>query len=612
MSSRPSSFASRIEAFPSPPVSTLVPPALSGLFKKVLALDQIFDHYQHILTATPEVSAKDFFDQALSQLKIQYQATSAQSVVLPSGPLVIVANHPFGVIEGMILCSQVFEQRPDAKLMANSLLSTFAPIRSHCIFVDPFGSTDSPRHNLAPLRQAIQWVRDGGALIVFPAGEVSHLTLDQRSVLDPPWSPTIARLVRKSEAGVVPVFFEGRNSGLFQVAGLAHPRLRTLLLPRECLNKQKSEVSFTIGKPIGFDHLTRFETDSQLIEYLRFRTYHLKHQLRPASITGLSQWSLFQHQPRPVSNQCFAPDQLALEVDQLDTSQKLAESGELAVYVAPFAQIPRVMQEIGRLRELTFRLTGEGTGLALDLDWFDQHYTHLFIWNQRTSEVVGAYRLARVDQILESKGVKGLYTSTLFRFSKTLFQHFPQALELGRSFVRPEYQKSFSPLLLLWKGIGAFVCQNPQYKYLLGAVSMSQDYTEISRQMLVHYLTRHESLPEIFPLIQPRHPFRPITSNSNFAVWAESIGSSLDVVSDFISQLEPDHKGVPVLVRQYLKLGGKLLGFNVDPGFHQALDGLILVDLTQTPRRNLERYLGKQETQAFLQYHSAKNDNVVE
>lgn len=612
MSSRLSSFVSQTESLSLRPVPQFIPRALSGWFKKMLALDQIFDHYQHILTANPEVSAKEFFDQALSHFKIQYQATSAQPVVFPSGPLVIVANHPFGAIEGMILCSQVFEQRPDARLMANSLLSTFAPIRSHCIFVDPFGAADSPRHNLAPLRQAIQWVRDGGALIVFPAGEVSHLTLDQRAVSDPPWSPTIARLIRKSEAVVVPVFFEGRNSNLFQAAGLAHPRLRTLLLPRECLKKQKTAVSFTVGRSIGFDHLTRFETDSQLIEYLRFRTYHLKHQNHPASVTRLSQWSLFQRQPKPVSSQQVAPDQLALEISRLDASQKLAESGELAVYAASFAHIPSVMHEIGRLRELTFRLTGEGTGLALDLDEFDHHYTHLFIWNQTTSEVVGAYRLARVDQILESKGIKGLYTSTLFRFSKTLFQHFPQVLELGRSFVRPEYQKSFSPLLLLWKGIGAFVCRHPQYKHLLGAVSMSRAYSDVSRQMLIRYLTHHESLPGLFPLVQPRHPFQPDDVPASFPAWAQSFDSSLEHVSDFISQIEPDHKGVPVLIRQYLKLGGKLLGFHVDPGFHQALDGLMLIDLTQTPRRNLERYLGKQETQAFLQYHSAKNDTVVE
>ncbi|HND20444.1 MAG TPA: GNAT family N-acyltransferase [Acidobacteriota bacterium] len=611
MSSRPSSFVSQTENLSLRPVPHFIPRALSGWFKKMLALDQIFDHYQHILTTNPEVSAKEFFDQALSHFKIQYQATSAEPVVFPSGPLVIVANHPFGVIEGMILCSQVFKQRPDARLMANSLLSTFTPIRSHCIFVDPFGTVDSPRHNLAPLRQAIQWVRDGGALIVFPAGEVSHLTLDQRAVSDPPWSPTIARLIRKSEAAVVPVFFEGRNSDLFQVAGLTHPRLRTLLLPRECLKKQKTEVSFTVGTSIGFDHLTRFETDSQLIEYLRFRTYHLKHQNQPASVIRLNQRSWFQRQPRPVSSQCFTRDQLALEISRLDASQKLAESGELAVYAASFAQIPSVMQEIGRLRELTFRLTGEGTGLALDLDQFDRHYTHLFIWNQTASEVVGAYRLARVDQILESNGMKGLYTSTLFRFSKTLFQHFPQALELGRSFVRPEYQKSFSPLLLLWKGIGAFVCQHPQYKHLLGAVSMSRAYSDVSRQMLVRYLTHHESLPGLFPLVQPRHPFQPGDLPASFPAWAQSFGSSLEHVSDFINQIEPDHKGVPVLIRQYLKLGGKLLGFNVDPGFHQVLDGLILIDLTQTPRRNLERYLGKQETQAFLQYHGAKNDTVT-
>jgi putative hemolysin len=250
------------------------------------------------------------------------------------------------------------------------------------------------------------------------------------------------------------------------------------------------------------------------------------------------------------------------------------------------------LREIGRLRELTFRAVGEGTGKSLDLDRFDGEYLHLFVWNASRNEVVGAYRLAGTDV------VRNLYTATLFKYDQRFLDETGPALELGRSFVRGEYQKGFAPLLALWKGIGVWVARNPRYKILFGPVSISNQYQAVSRELMVAFLERRTSVRDWAGLVSngnslPRRSGRLTLPQSGFDV---------EDLSDVISDLEPSRNGIPVLLRQYLKLGGKLLGFNVDPEFSNALDGLILVDLCKTEPRLLERYLGKRAAAEFLSY----------
>jgi putative hemolysin len=273
----------------------------------------------------------------------------------------------------------------------------------------------------------------------------------------------------------------------------------------------------------------------------------------------------------------------------------------LSAYLATAADIPTVLAEIGRLREVTFRAAGEGTGKAVDLDEFDPHYLHLFVWHEAKGEVVGAYRMAGTDQVPSHFGLSRLYTASLFEYGPAFLDRIGPALELGRSFVRAEYQRGFAPLLLLWKGIGAYVAQNPRYKILFGPVSISNQYQSVSRELIVSYLERHASLRDWVGLVSTRNPFRP--SRRLVRGTMPETGFDVEDLSAVVSDIEPTRAGVPVLLRQYLKLGGKLLGFNVDPKFSNALDGLILVDLTKTEPRLLERYLGKSEATRFLVFH---------
>jgi putative hemolysin len=284
------------------------------------------------------------------------------------------------------------------------------------------------------------------------------------------------------------------------------------------------------------------------------------------------------------------PALMAREVAALGADHFLLCAGDLEVYIAPALPIPNVLQEIGRLREITFRGVGEGTGKAADLDRFDAEYLHLFLWNVARTEIVGAYRLAATD------AVQSLYTASLFRFDERFLDRIGPALELGRSFIRIEYQRTFAPLLALWKGIGVWVARHPEYRVLFGPVSISNQYQRVSQELIVAFLERRASLREWMELVSSRMPFRP--ARVSFP------RTELDVqdLSDAVADLEPGGAGVPVLLRQYLKLGGKLLGFNVDPEFSNALDGLILVDLTKTEPRLLERYLGKGPAEKFLKY----------
>jgi putative hemolysin len=298
-----------------------------------------------------------------------------------------------------------------------------------------------------------------------------------------------------------------------------------------------------------------------------------------------------------------APASLAAEVGQLPAEQLLLTSGPYRVYYAHAGQIPSLLQEIGRLREITFRAVGEGTGRAIDLDRFDAHYLHLFVWQGATQEVVGAYRLGRTDRILASQGQKGLYTATLFNFAAEFLQGIQPALELGRSFVRQEYQKNYAALLLLWKGIGRYLVQRPQYQYLFGPVSISNAYNEFAQGLLATWLSMHRFLPELAPYIRPKYPFLLHPDRNEELRLALAGTEAVEDLSALLAEVDPHRRGVPVLLRQYLKLGGKILGFNRDPHFNQALDGLILVDLRQTPAPVLQRYMGKEGWVRFAACH---------
>jgi putative hemolysin len=300
----------------------------------------------------------------------------------------------------------------------------------------------------------------------------------------------------------------------------------------------------------------------------------------------------------------IAPTLLKAEVEALPKEQHLVCSGPYTVVYARAAQIPWCLQEIGRLRELTFRAVGEGTGKASDIDLYDAYYLHLFIWDSEAGMIVGAYRLGLVDEIHAHFGKRGLYTQSLFAYSTRFLNILGPAIELGRSFVRAEYQRSYAPLMLLWRGIGRFILRSPKYAVLFGPVSISNRYAAVSRELMVEFLSTNNMEASVARYVKPRRPFRGRRPTKWDGVDSASL-KSIEDLSRAIERIEVDQKGVPILLKQYLKLGGRLLCFSSDKAFNDALDGLTMIDLRNSDPRMLSRYMGEDGVAAFLGYHGA-------
>lgn len=600
---------------------SLAKPALSG----ALRLADFNRGYAEIKSVYGD---EDFLTSLLDWLEIACEPDETALARIPAeGPCLVVSNHPYGAIEGVILAWVLGKVRPDARLMANYILGMIPEMRPHLILVDPFGATESAQKNIGPLKQSVRWLKDGHMLGVFPAGEVSSFNFSTRSVTDPAWSPTVARIARMAKADVLPIHFPGGNGTLFNLLGLIHPRLRTLMLPRELLNKRGASIVPRIGEVVPYARLAEFADDRTMIDYLRLRTYSLADAAktpRPgarglakaaivkaaASIQGVTKVAPGKKEPAKLVR-AIAPGALRHEVEALPKDRLLAESGALRVFWMRRREAPLLMREIGRLRELTFREVGEGSGKPLDVDRFDAHYDQIVLWNHETGEVVGGYRVGRTDEIIERFGPRGLYTSTLFKYKRPLLDKITPALEMGRSFIRKEYQRSYAPLLLLWKGIGRYACRLGRYKTLFGPVSISKEYLALSREVMVRWLEtagQSEEASVLADLVRPKSPPR-LVNMRRLGCSDELLLAikDLEAMTELVSELEADRKGAPVLLRQYLKLGGKILAFNVDKAFGDCIDGLILVDLTQTERKTLDRYMGKDEAAAFLANHGANH-----
>ena len=583
-------------------------PVIGISLERLLGLDRLNRAYvrlSHRLHTSGSCPA-EVFHLALEILGVTYAVSGADRArIAAEGPLVVVANHPFGGLEGLILGDILCGIRPDVMVLGNYLLKRVPGVEGYIIPVDPFQSRNSVIANRTGLKTALRWLNNGGLLATFPAGEVSSFDPRWRRVQDPPWSAHIGGMLQRTGAAALPVYFPGRNSLAFQLLGLVHPLLRTAMLPRELLNKARQTIPVHIGKPITRHQLRRFTSDAQRVAYLRAATYFLANREPHAYPNQGTALDGSRHMP-PDRKPVVRPEPKNLwekEVDRLPARQCLVEQGAYAVYIADAWQIPHLLREIGRLREITFREVSEGTGASIDIDDFDSYYRHLFLWHTRHKELVGAYRLGVTDRILTARGPAGLYTHQLFKFKPELIVRLEHAIEFGRSFIRPEYQKKFHSLMLLWKGIGQFVARYPRNNILFGAVSISQDYHKVSRNLMVRFLKENRFDRQLSRLVTPRNPYRSRRIEGISRHLLRSSFRDITDVSVLISEIEKDGKGIPVLLRQYLNLNGRFLSFNVDKMFSDVVDGLLVVDLKQSDPRLLKRFMGVKGFERFMSYH---------
>jgi putative hemolysin len=569
----------QIESLPHTPLRRAAIAAARPFLSWLLRLDDCRAVYQHTQRAPIDTP---FEIRALDALDIRPVCPPADVASIPAhGPLLIAANHPHGAVDGLVLASVIRQARPDVRVLANHLLSRIPELADLCFFVDPFGGPTAAARSRAGLRAAHLWLRRGGALIAFPAGEVAHDRQPDGSYSDSLWLPTIGRMALATCARVLPAFIAGTNTKWFHAAGRVHASFRTALLARELLNMSGQNVSVRMGPPLTAADLSGVAPDSvSATQAIRDSVERLAH--RTPAITGFDR-----------------ADAVAADIARVPVESCLVESGTFQVFCAEARQIPAALREIGRLRETTYRAVGEGTGRHLDLDAYDGRYLHLFLWDRARRQIVGAYRIGRTDHITATEGVDGLYTRTLFRYDQRLIARLSPALELGRSFVRSEYQKNYNALLLLWKGIGRFVVRHPEYRVLFGTVSISSRYADSSHRLLMSFLLQNhldQDLAELVEAINPRaiNPSPPLQT---------AIPQSISEADRLVARAEADGKGVPILLRQYLKLNARLIGFNVDRQFGDALDALMMVDLAAVDPAILNRYLGRQETAQYLAVH---------
>ena len=519
----------------------------------------------------------------------------------PEGPLLIVANHPLGGLEGVVLARLLREFRPDTKVMTNELLTRIPELSEVFIGVDVLGDHNEKRasSNLKGLREASRHLNGGGALLIFPAGKVATYDREERRIKDQPWNRVVGSLARKSKCTCLPIYVNAKNSKLFYGLAAIHPLLRTMMLPRELSNKSGSPLRLQVGEPILNSDLLHLKGADDITNYLRLSTELLRpERQRSKTYEGVKF--------KPLKPAGF--DAIPQHLDKL-ADFKLLENERFDVFCVPFAELGPVMDVIGAAREVTFRAAGEGTGNEIDIDRFDPHYEHLFVWDREARTIVGGYRIGRVDDIVAKHGIDALYSRTLYRFTQSYLDKIGAPLEMGRSFVHPDYQRLPQALDLLWRGIGAYVAKNPRYHTLFGAVSISNEHSDLARAFMAEAMV--ESFRAEQQFLQGIEPVVPLKVSGK--VWSSRELQSLSHVSlinKLVGRCDPG-KALPTLLRHYLSLNGRFVCFSVNRVFNDSLDGLILVDLRKTPSKYLNRYLTKEGASRCLAVWSETGESMI-
>ncbi len=527
---------------------------------------------------------EDFIAALFAHLDLKLEVDPEDLERVPrEGGVAIVANHPYGAIDGLAMLHVLRHRRPDLKVMANFMLQQLEPLRDRFIGVNPFEQLTS-RSSFQGMRQARQHLADGGALGVFPAGEVSSYRKEVDAVADPRWKTPAIKLIRHAGVPVVPFWFDGANSLVFQILGMVHPGLRTLQLPREMLRMHGRSVRMRIGNPLTEKELAPFSSMDDLARFLRAKTYSIgsgvnvrREHFRPL---------FFPRRPKPVVPQGSLQDMQA-EVSRLG-DKRLNTQGEFDLFLAPSGRIPNILREIGRLREETFRTVGEGTNKALDLDEFDHYYDHLFLWDHEKHRVAGAYRVGDGRVIMDRYGKRGFYHNTLFKLGRPMHEVLARSFELGRSFIVPEYQRHRLPLFMLWRGLLLHVLANPGHQYLIGPVSISGEYSHFSRRLIMEFVEKHHWDASLAQHVKPRNRFHVGLDKEDGSALLEASGEDIKKLDQMIADVETSGSAVPVLLKRYLSLNAKIIGFNRDPRFNDSLDGLVVLDLTKVPQQVIE------------------------
>lgn len=591
--------------------------------KKVFNIDGINDLYNR----GKHLQCEPFLDYLIDDLGVDYEIHEEDLKRIPKeGPFIIISNHPLGALDGIILMHFMSKVRPDFKIMGNFLLQKIKPLEPMIIPVNPFETRKEVYSSLTGMRDALKLLRNGGCLGIFPAGEVSYRD-DESRVIDREWQESAMKLIKKSKVPVVPMFFRARNSNVFYRVAKLHPDFQTAMLPSEMMKKRTRPIQIRIGKPILQKQQDEHNTIEDYSAFLRKKTYMLSSyykQKRSLSevlknpsnidlkIPNLPSLSSSNRKVKDV----VAETDLKLLLQDIEALRKdeealLFTNNNYECFFSTAKQIPNILREIGRLREITFRAIGEGTNDEIDLDRFDNHYHHLFLWDKESNKIVGAYRMAIGSEVYEKYGINGFYIHELFNFEPEIHPFFKKCIEMGRAFVSAEYQQKPMPLFLLWRGIVHVTLRNPNQKFIIGGVSISNQFSDFSKSLMIEFMKSHYYDSTVAQYVKAKNEYKVKLKEEDKEFIFDESEADLNKFDKLIDELEPNMLRLPVLIKKYIKQNAKVIAFNVDPKFNDAIDGLMYIRVSDIPESTVRPVLEDIQAELDRKIESEKFDGSI-
>ncbi|MFV8280510.1 GNAT family N-acyltransferase [Christiangramia marina] len=531
----------------------------------------------------------DFIDSILNEFEIDFDIPEKDLKRIPKdGSFITVSNHPLGGIDGMILMKLVLEKRPDYKVIANFLLHRLDPLRPYILPVNPFEDHKDAKSSLGGMKRSIAHIKAGNALGIFPAGEVST-SKDKHLIVDKPWEPSAMKLIQKSKVPVLPIYFHAKNSLFFYRLASMSDVLRTAKLPSEMLSQKRRKIKVRIGHPISVEDQKEHTNLEAYTAFLRRKTYMLANVFEKKNLLSkLPRTLKIPRSPKDVAEETNS-ELMSLEVENCRRMDKrLLQSKNYEVFLAKREVIPNILNEIGRLREITFREVGEGTNKSVDLDKFDDHYHHLFLWDQEAEKIAGAYRMGMGNEIFAAHGIDGFYLQDLFGFEPELYKMMSESIEMGRAFIIKEYQLKPMPLFLLWKGIVHCTLRFPEHKYLIGGVTISDKFSNFSKSLMIEFMKSNYYDPYVAQYVHPKKEFKVKLVDADKDLVFDESEADLNKFDRIIDELEPENLRLPVLIKKYIKQNARVVAFNVDPLFNDAVDGLMYIRIADLPESTVK------------------------
>ncbi|MEZ4794899.1 MAG: lysophospholipid acyltransferase family protein [Flavobacteriaceae bacterium] len=560
---------------------------------KISTLNKIYDRNKHLENL-------EFINALLNEFEINFEIPEEDLKRIPkTGAFITISNHPLGGIDGILLLKLLLEHRPHFKIIANFLLHRIEPLKPYVMPVNPFESHKDAKSSIGGFKAALHHLQEGYALGIFPAGEVSTYR-DEKLLVDKPWEVAAMKLIKKAEVPVVPIYFHAKNSKLFYRLAQLSDTLRTAKLPSELLTQKERIIKVRIGNPIPVSDQKEHEGLEEFTDFLRRKTYVLANPFeRKKLLENIPKTLKIPKPPKKIAGP-IPPSAMAAEVEALRKGdRRLLVSKNYEVFLAQAQYIPNILQEIGRLREITFREVGEGTNNATDLDKFDSYYHHMFLWDNETQLIAGAYRMGLGAKIFPQYGIDGFYLQDLFRFEPELYDMMGKSIEMGRAFIIKEYQQRPMPLFLLWKGIVHTTLRYPEHKFLIGGVSISNKFSEFSKSLMIEFMKSNYYDPYVAQYINPKKEYKVKLKDADKDFIFDETEADLNKFDKLIDEVEPGSLRLPVLIKKYIKQNAKVVAFNVDPLFNNAVDGLMYIRIADLPESTVKPVM--EEFQAELE-----------